>query len=77
MIAFETMSAGAKVEMLSDVMNRVKNILATIMVDTEKLHILDIAENSPYTRISLDIGPEPAFRARSQSRSGAARGQLR
>ena len=30
------------------------------------LTVLDIAENSPYTRISLDIGPEPAFRARSQ-----------
>ena len=29
------------------------------------LTVLDIAENSPYTRISLDIGPEPAFRARS------------
>ena len=27
---------------------------------------LDLAENSPYTRVSLDIGTEPALRARSQ-----------
>jgi ribokinase len=27
---------------------------------------LDIAENSPYTRVSLDIGTEPALRARSK-----------
>ena len=30
------------------------------------LHALDLAKNSPHTRISLDIGTEPAFRARSQ-----------
>lgn len=27
---------------------------------------LDLAENSPYTRVSLDVGTEPALRARSQ-----------
>jgi sugar/nucleoside kinase (ribokinase family) len=27
---------------------------------------LDLAQNSPYTRVSLDVGTEPAFRARSQ-----------
>jgi ribokinase len=27
---------------------------------------LDLAKNSPYTRVSLDIGTEPALRARSQ-----------
>ena len=30
------------------------------------LTVLDIAENSPHTRVSLDIGTEPALRARSQ-----------
>jgi len=30
------------------------------------LTVLDLAENSPNTRVSLDIGPEPALRARSQ-----------
>lgn len=30
------------------------------------LTVLDLAENSPYTRVSLDIGTEPALRARSQ-----------
>lgn len=30
------------------------------------LAVLDLAENSPYTRVSLDIGTEPALRARSQ-----------
>lgn len=30
------------------------------------LTALDIAQNSPYTRVSLDIGTEPALRARSQ-----------
>lgn len=30
------------------------------------LTVLDIAENSPHTRVSLDIGTEPAIRARSQ-----------
>jgi sugar/nucleoside kinase (ribokinase family) len=30
------------------------------------LAALDIAKNSPYTRLSLDIGTEPALRARSQ-----------
>ena len=30
------------------------------------LTVLDFAENSPYTRVSLDIGTEPALRARSQ-----------
>jgi len=30
------------------------------------LTALDLAENSPYTRVSLDIGTEPALRARSQ-----------
>lgn len=30
------------------------------------LTVLDIAENSPHTRVSLDVGTEPAFRARSQ-----------
>lgn len=30
------------------------------------LTALDIAENSPYTRVSLDIGTEPAMRARNQ-----------
>lgn len=30
------------------------------------LAVLDIAENSPHTRVSLDIGTEPAMRARSQ-----------
>ncbi len=30
------------------------------------LTILDIAENSPYTRVSLDIATEPAIRARDQ-----------
>ena len=30
------------------------------------LFALDLAKNSPYTRISLDIGTEPALRARSQ-----------
>ncbi len=28
--------------------------------------VLDLAENSPYTRVSLDIGTEPALRARNQ-----------
>ncbi len=28
--------------------------------------VLDLAENSPYTRVSLDIGTEPALRARTQ-----------
>ncbi|MBN1993022.1 MAG: carbohydrate kinase family protein [Anaerolineae bacterium] len=27
---------------------------------------LEQAENSPYTRVSMDVGPEPAFRARSR-----------
>jgi hypothetical protein len=43
LIAFETMSPEAKMEMLADVMNRVKNTLATIMVDKDKAHILDNA----------------------------------
>jgi ribokinase len=30
------------------------------------LAALDIAENSPYTRVSLDIGTEPAIKARTQ-----------
>ena len=30
------------------------------------LTVLDLAENLPYTRVSLDIGTEPALRARSQ-----------
>lgn len=30
------------------------------------LTVLDLAENSPYTRVSLDIGTEPAMRARSK-----------
>jgi ribokinase len=30
------------------------------------LTALDLAENSPYTRVSLDIGTEPVLRARSQ-----------
>jgi ribokinase len=30
------------------------------------LTALDLAENSPYTRVSLDIGTEPAIRARTQ-----------
>lgn len=30
------------------------------------LAALELAENSPYTRVSLDIGTEPALRARSQ-----------
>jgi ribokinase len=30
------------------------------------LTALDLAENSPYTRVSLDIGTEPALRARTQ-----------
>ena len=30
------------------------------------LTVLDLAENSPYTRVSLDIGTEPALRARAQ-----------
>jgi sugar/nucleoside kinase (ribokinase family) len=30
------------------------------------LTALELAENSPYTRVSLDIGTEPAIRARSQ-----------
>lgn len=30
------------------------------------LFALDQAENSPYTRVSLDIGPEPALRARTK-----------
>lgn len=30
------------------------------------LTILELAENLPYTRVSLDIGTEPAMRARSQ-----------
>lgn len=30
------------------------------------LSTLELAENSPYTRVSLDIGTEPALRARSQ-----------
>ena len=30
------------------------------------LAVLDLAKNSPYTRVSLDIGTEPALRARSQ-----------
>jgi ribokinase len=30
------------------------------------LTALDLAENSPYTRVSLDIGTEPAIRARAQ-----------
>lgn len=30
------------------------------------LTVLDLAQNSPYTRVSLDIGTEPALRARSQ-----------
>lgn len=30
------------------------------------LAALDIAQNSPYTRVSLDIGTEPAMRARQQ-----------
>lgn len=30
------------------------------------LTVLDLAKNSPYTRVSLDIGTEPALRARSQ-----------
>jgi len=30
------------------------------------LSALDIAENSPYTRVSLDIGTEPAIRARAR-----------
>ena len=30
------------------------------------LTVLDLAENSPYTRVSLDIGTDPALRARSQ-----------
>lgn len=30
------------------------------------LTVLDIAKNLPYTRLSLDIGTEPALRARSQ-----------
>ena len=30
------------------------------------LTALDLAENSPYTRVSLDIGTDPALRARSQ-----------
>jgi ribokinase len=30
------------------------------------LTVLDIAKNSPYTRVSLDIATEPAIRARSQ-----------
>ncbi len=30
------------------------------------LTALELAENSPYTRVSLDIGTEPALRARSQ-----------
>jgi ribokinase len=30
------------------------------------LTVLDVAENLPYTRVSLDIGTEPALRARSQ-----------
>ena len=33
----------------------------------ETIHaVLDLAENSPYTRVSLDIGTEPALRARPQ-----------
>ena len=28
--------------------------------------VLDLAENSPYTRVSLDIGTEPALKARNQ-----------
>jgi ribokinase len=33
----------------------------------ETIHaVLDFAENSPHTRVSLDIGTEPALRARSQ-----------
>jgi ribokinase len=30
------------------------------------LTVLDVAKNSPYTRVSLDIATEPAIRARSQ-----------
>ena len=30
------------------------------------LTALELAENSPYTRVSLDVGTEPALRARSQ-----------
>ena len=30
------------------------------------LTVLDIAENSPHTRVSLDVGTEPVIRARSQ-----------
>ncbi len=30
------------------------------------LTVLDLAQNSPYTRVSLDIGTEPALRARPQ-----------
>jgi sugar/nucleoside kinase (ribokinase family) len=30
------------------------------------LAALDVAENSPYTRVSLDIGTEPAIKARTQ-----------
>ena len=43
MIAFEIMSPEAKIEMLSDVMNRVKKMLTTIIVDKNKSHILDTA----------------------------------
>ncbi|KKN22550.1 hypothetical protein LCGC14_0913900 [marine sediment metagenome] len=43
MISFETMSAEAKIEMLRDVMERVKNMLARIIIKEDQAHNLDRA----------------------------------